>query len=813
MKDFFSHGGKFKGRDIKSKFLRDHTAGVTGKALGQISPSADFGAVGKHPTAQMQQIGLYHDLGKYTPYFQDYLFKRPGWQSGERGKLKQHAKFGAFVLFEKIRQLSGPPDEALLAFFIILHHHLDLSDFDDIKVFAQDDDDPDARIFQKQRQSLLADLPQIAAEMAEPQLADWFKFPERRDFGTIFRQFYPKSADLRHYFQINYLFSLLIEADKLDASETKIYPRKNLDPGAVEQRVESFQQKPGFKPHPLRDRVRRDVTTRLDEPVFLEKRLFTLTAPTGVGKTLTALDFALKLRDREPTLRRGQIIYALPFINIIEQSLSEYQKVFEGHDCNVLAHYQYADVFGRPERKRAVGEDYGDSEQDYHQKAMSLDTWQADVVITSFVQLLHTLIGSRNKLLKKFNHFADSILILDEVQTLRLDLLPVVGAALFYLTRFLNTRVLLMTATKPEIMPLAFNVLLKKEGFAEAECHAEELLPGFEGIFAGYKRTRIIPLLDVNLGKDEAEQAFLEKIFAPNWRPSQSCLVVVNKVQRSIDLFHVVQGFLEEKGLTNPVYCLSTNIVPLHRQSRIAQIKADLEAGRAPILVATQVVEAGVDLDFDMGFRDLGPIDSIVQVAGRINRQSDPTDPTMPHKPLFVMDFGDCQKIYGKTTHDAAQAALRGKTEIPEGNYLTLVSAYFSDISEQGYDESICVFKAMKTLRYSELDEKFQVIKERTDTLSVFVICDPVDESEQVLAAFRRWQDREDEGMTKELFEEQFKKAFHQRIIAVPKYYIEDLADLSINIKLARPEHYDFETGLLRKKTSVPEEKIHTLSL
>jgi CRISPR-associated endonuclease/helicase Cas3 len=811
MKDFYSHAGAFKGRMVKPKLLRDHTTGVTNKALHQLSPDASFVVSDEELRNKMQHIGLYHDLGKYTPYFQDYLFKRQGWNKGERGKLKQHAKFGGFVLFEKIRQLGSMPDDAFLSFFIILHHHSDLSDFSDIKVFAQDNDEPDARIFQKQKQSLLEALPQIAEEMGESQLSDWIIYPAKQVFLKSFRSFYPEAVEIRHYFQINYLFSLLIESDKVDASETYVYPRKNLDSELVERRIEGFRKKADYKPHPLRDRVRNDVVARLDEAGFLEKRLFTLTAPTGVGKTLTALDFALKLRERVPSLQRGQIIYALPFINIIEQSLSEYHAVFKDHDCKVLAHYQYADVFG--ESKRRKEDDFGDSEQDYHQNAMSLDTWQADVVITSFVQLLHTLIGNRNKLLKKFNHFADSIIILDEVQTLRLDLLPVVGAALFYLTRFMNARVLLMTATKPEIMPLAFKKLLSKEGISEEACKAEELLTGFEDIFADYKRTRIVSLLEIDLNNDEVEQAFIQSIFSENWRTDLSCLIVVNKVQRCIDLFCAVRAYLDDNGFDNPIYCLSTNIVPLHRHSRIAQIKRDLELGRKPLLVATQVVEAGVDLDFDMGFRDLGPIDSIVQVAGRINRQSNPVAPAICHKPLFVMDFGDCKKIYGKTTYDAAIAALHNRSEINESDYLKLVSAYFNDISDQGYDKSIKIFRAMKELRYTEIDEEFQVIEDRPNTVSVFVICDLVPESESVLDAYKRWQDRDDEEMTKEKFEEQFKKAFHQRIIAVPKFYVEHLDDLSRDIKIALPHDYDFEIGLIRDKGSAISGTVNTLSL
>lgn len=789
MKDFFSHAGEFKGRMIKPKFLRVHTTEVTQKALNQLSPSA----FDPDLRMRMRQIGLYHDLGKYTPFFQAYLLK-----SGKIDRvLKQHAKFGAFTLCQKIIHQGGTAADAMLAFYIILHHHADLSDFDEIKTLAHPTG-KDADVFHKQLKGLAADIPQIAAEMEEGDLAQWLLFPKEGDYDHAFRKFYlPSKLDIRYYFQINYLFSLLIEADKLDASETRVHVRKKLDPLLVEQFLAGSKNE-------LRNRVRRNVIARMDQIDLEKQRLFTLTAPTGVGKTLTALDFALQLREKVPALRRGQIIYALPFINIIEQSLGVYQEVFSGTDTMVLAHYQYADVFGSGK----INHDFDGGEPEYHQKAMALDTWQSDVVITSFVQLLHTLIGSRNKLLKKFNHFADSIIILDEVQTLRLDLLPVVGAALFYITRFLNTRVLLMTATKPEIMHLAFEKILKREGVAPEDCQAEELLTDFQDIFVSYQRTKIVPLLEIDLGEEDMEQEFIEQVFVSRWQSNTSCLIVVNKVNRSIDLFKAIKDFLGAKNLVNPIYCLSTNIVPAHRQQRIQQIKADLEAGRNPILIATQVVEAGVDLDFDMGFRDLGPIDSIVQVAGRINRQCNPLAPEQPHKPLYIVDFKDCQKIYGRMTHDQARTALENKPEILEGGYLQMVTDYFGEIIVQGYDESISVFNAMKELRYGELDEKFQVIKDAPNTESVFVLCD--DRAWEVKNAFDRWQNR---AMSKEDFEAEFKKDFHQRIIAVPKWYTEHLDDLSKDIKLAMPEHYEQKTGFIRENVKVSADTIYTLCL
>src|SRR5690606_10277037 len=130
---------------------------------------------------------------------------------------------------------------------------------------------------------------------------------------------------------------------------------------------------------------------------------------------------------------------------------------------------------------------------------MTLETWQSDIVITSFVQFFETLIGNRNKLLKKFNHLANAIVILDEIQTLRIDQMPLLGAALYYLTKFLHTRVILMTATQPKIFQLAQKELLSNEG---ESIQYLELLPSHKNIFTSFRRTKLIPLMDIEFRDD-----------------------------------------------------------------------------------------------------------------------------------------------------------------------------------------------------------------------------------------------------------------------------------------------------------------------
>ncbi|MBA3985463.1 MAG: CRISPR-associated helicase Cas3', partial [Flavobacteriales bacterium] len=503
---------------------------------------------------------------------------------------------------------------------------------------------------------------------------------------------------------------------------------------------------------------------------------FTLTAPTGIGKTMTALDFSLKLKDKikQKSGVEARIIYALPFINIIEQALSEYEKVLGEQNINILGHYQYADVFGKSDQKENVD----GAEKGYNQKLMALDTWQADVVITSFVQFFETLIGNRNKLLKKFNHFANAIIILDEVQTLRLDQMPLLGAALFYLSKFLKSRIILMTATRPKIFELAQQEILKEQGESVLP---KELLTNYEEVFALFQRTSIHPLLnDLNEEKENRAQEFVSTVFDGKWSIDKSCLIVCNTVRRSIEIFDAIQNYLKENNFENPIYYLSTNIIPAHRLQRIQDIKDDIQAHKAPILIATQVVEAGVDLDFDMGFRDIGPIDSIIQVAGRINRNN---NPNKLHSPLYIVDFDTkaTTMIYGRLTYIQAKKSLEQQNYFYEKEYLKLITEYFEGISEKSsFTDARTFFNSMQTLKYDAEDKKllpvsaFRIIEESDRYAAVFIEID--DFSTEVLEKYLQKITNE---ISKEEYNKDWKLKFQQHIISVPKYLCENLETIN----------------------------------
>jgi CRISPR-associated endonuclease/helicase Cas3 len=795
---FYSHSKTDEnGYTAGSKLLGDHIGGTLTKAINAHSKNVNFEIEPELLEKLVELTVRFHDFGKYTTFFQNYLLKK----GIINGTLKQHARIGGITAYNLLE--NQDKKLALISLFVIFRHHTQLCDILD---FPKAFNDELQYVFNQQKLDIQAFISQIENELEIPDLNSYLNYPDEREIRKSYKGWIRKEANIRDYFLVNYMFSLLTEADKLDASDTVQYPLKPISENSVDERFGKPDLLEALKftdlsNNEIRNFCRAEVVSNIEREDILSHKIFTLTAPTGIGKTMTALDFALKLKTKliNKTGYESRIIYALPFINIIEQALSEYKSTLS-NDTKIVGHYQYADVFGKNEKQNN-----DDIEQNYKQKLMSVDTWQGDIIITSFVQFFETLIGHRNKLLKKFNHFANAIVILDEVQTLRLDQMPLIGATLYFVSKFLNTRIILMTATKPKIFELAQQEILNSEG---ETVEPLELLKSNKEIFALFKRTKIVPLLNVKF-TDDVGNEFIEQIFQEKWKPSKSCIIVCNTVNRSIEIFNKITEYIEEQNFKNPIHYLSTNIIPAHRSERIRLIKSEIENGETPILVSTQVVEAGVDLDFDMGFRDLGPIDSIIQVAGRINRNN---NPEKKHSPLYIIDFGDAKKIYGQITGIQAEGALKTKTEFPEETYFDLIDSYFDNVaSRSSYSNFNKIFESMKTLRYDgevTHDERpvssFRIIEESRTTVAVFVEIDNF--SKQLRDNYLK---KITGKIAKEEFEESFKTAFQQRIITVPNYLAVELKSINefdqsllvIQNEVVN-DYYNESTGFIRKPTN-----------
>jgi len=781
---FYSHSKEDDlGEVFGSKELRTHIAGVKENALFHFADNVDLG-LSKEELKELVKLTAYlHDLGKYTTYFQNYLLKKESIDN----RLKQHARIGGFTAFNLLEENQK---KALLAFYVIFSHHGQLTNFSEIATRLGRDLNS---IIDEQQENLKQYFEFIEKDLGIENLTKSIFYSDERKIRRGFRIWEKKEASVQDYFLINYLFSLLVEGDKLDASDTLPYSLKSIKLDSVDERFGKVSVKnynfTDLSDDELRNYCRAVVTSHLDDKDILDQYIFTLTAPTGIGKTMTALDFSLKLKNKIKVEEgiESRIIYALPFINIIEQALSEYEKTLEGQDVKILGHYQYADIFGEDKEK-------GNGEvSNYNQKLMALDTWQSDIVITSFVQFFQTLISNRNKLLMKFNHFANAIIILDEVQTLRLDQMPLLGAALYYLSKHLKSRIILMTATRPKIFELANKEILSAQN---EKVYPKELLTNYEEVFARYSRTAIYPtLIEIAENDEDKVPDFINNIFNNKWDSESSCLLVCNTVGFSIDLYDGIRIFLEENEYDNPIYYLSTNIIPAHRFKQIKKVKADLDAGKAPILIATQVVEAGVDLDFDMGFRDIGPIDSIIQVAGRINRNN---NPEKSNAPLYIVDFDPKRtiRIYGRLTYQQTKNALEKQTRFEEEEYLKLIEDYFDGISNKSsFATSRSFFDSMDKLNYDNEERNtypvsaFRIIEESNFYSTVFI---EVDERAEVVR--EKYLKKITGEIDNEEFSRKWKLKFQQHIISIPTYLCDSLDPIN-----------DYEDNIL----VVPLDEIH----
>lgn len=660
-------------------------------------------------------VGLVHDFGKYTTYFQDRLGGRKDW-----GKLSDHALlsalYGAFVV-EKLgkgKEMEGVGGFLpLLSFFVVFHHHVDLRSLAHVEERLREDSDY-REIIRKQVADLKDHAAIINQDLRELHLPAVGEFAERIEEITFSLQKAKyrlenklgEEEKSRMALLTLSLFSALVDADKKSAGGVEEIQRRSLPSSLVEtykaERLKGDSTSGSIDA--LREEIFRRVTGRVEALDLRQNRLFTLTAPTGSGKTLTGFALALKLRERiERELHYlPRIVYSLPFISIIDQNFKVLSEVlaqmedFEGNSsAYILGHHHLSDL--RYEE--------GDEEKEPDMALALIESWESEVIVTTFVQLLHSVVGFKNRFLRKYHNLARSIIILDEVQNVPAEYWPLLRKMFTLMARYLGCFIVLSTATRPLI-------------FEEGE--ALELLQEKETYFHSLRRVTLRPRLKEPRSVEELVQWFADTLYDP----SKSYLLVLNTIRSSIAVY---EG-LKERGIPGLHY-LSANLVSVDKLNRIQEVKAALEKGQKPVLVSTQVVEAGVDLDFDCTVRDIGPLDSIIQVAGRCNRNF-----RKGHGggEVWVVSLEDehhktyASYVYLKLLPSITLQILREFSEIQEEDFLDLAERYFARVREwKSFDRSEGIYQALLALRFYEEREvsvaHFRLIEEKGTIYPVFV--------------------------------------------------------------------------------------------
>lgn len=596
----------WRSRDAAAHLIHQHLRDVA------ILAAAFAGKIGVERAGEL--IGLLHDIGKYSKEFQDYIKSALGLTNCDeddyvdanvqRGKV-DHSSAGAQYIWQALAE-KGPLENriAQVLALCVASHHSGLIDCLDVG-----GEDNFSRRMLKATQKTHLDEVRHAADaeilaradvlLATPELLEELRSLIGRILGKN-RDVYQgrqRNAQQQLGLAVRFLFSCLIDADRIDTADfehnrvKKFRPNGNYAEWSI--LIERLEGKLAtLTPSRPIDHLRRDISRHCLDAAVRGGGSYTLTVPTGGGKTLASLRFALHHAARR---KLDRIIYIIPFTSIIEQNAQVVRDILEPLDAPtgegriVLEHHSSI----TPEQ------------QTWREKTLC-ENWDAPVVYTTMVQFLETLFGAGTRGARRMHQLANAVLIFDEVQTLPIKCTHLFNNAINFLTEQCNSTVVLCTATQP----LLHQVSAEKGAIRLASQH--EIMPDVHQLFADLKRVDVRDQRKSGgWSVEDVAQLALEELYRAG-----SSLVIVNTKRAAQAIFMLCHEQLDQGW----AFHLSTDMCPAHRKDELAKVRTRLEEGLPTLCVSTQLIEAGVDVDFGSVIRYLAGLDSIAQAAGRCNR-------------------------------------------------------------------------------------------------------------------------------------------------------------------------------------------------
>ncbi|MES0855069.1 CRISPR-associated helicase Cas3' [Geobacillus sp. G4] len=620
--------------------------------------------------------GLLHDLGKFHPFFQEYLQKQA---NGEMCRSIPHAIWGAAFMYQLYWGKIRDPHAWKWFSLPIAGHHAGLHSPDYLSITLKEK-------LEKQSSHFLEILKQ----------AEWFLkkfvFPRIQSAEKI-----PSFSDTEREMWIRLVFSALVDADYLD---TERHFQPELSPlrrptvsitdlwnmfAADQEQVTSHADDTAV------NRMRREVYEECVRAAAKQQGVYRLTVPTGGGKTRSSLAFALK-HAVEHGLDR--VIVAIPYTSIIEQTADVYRGIF-GNDA-VLEHHSQIEVDDEKEKE----------DERLIQHRLSAENWDAPLIVTTTVQLFDSLFSNRPSKVRKLHNLSRSVIILDEVQALPAELLKPTLDALAMLVRHCQTTVVLSSATQPFFEESRF-----LDVFSQIEVKEILPLPIVNRHFQQMQR------VDYEIWKSPVSLPQLVRFI----REQKQLLVVFNTRKEAKECVELLQ---EDDG----VFHLSTLLCSAHRRRILEEVRERLKKNQPVRLISTQVVEAGVDLDFPIVMRQMGPLDRIVQAAGRCNREG-----KMDKGKVIIFETEDMPSPRGsyRTAMETARFLLaqRHPNDLHNPN---IFREYFRRLFASVDVDSKNIQKDREMLDYPLVAEKYRLIDQ--DTVSVIV---PYEEASEYL---RMWE-------------------------------------------------------------------------
>lgn len=647
MKDYFSHPGKRLETHIRR--VTDKTRNRTHLKIAEIA-------------------ALFHDLGKINPNFQEKL--KPIDERRKNLEYSSHAYLStlAWLCFCNSNMqivknfLDGKRSAVYSVATIIARHHGNLPNMNE--GFLNDDECKRLKDFVLQTSAGDLRISEFLSEYFEDfstHNAFSTKVEERildillTDFPKNFKkQVLPNISDKLDFFlNTQFGFASLIESDKRDAGENTTFNNKDLLPDFRDKfsvnlktklqdvETESAEQESEKKKRldAIRSQMRAEALANLR--MFLaegkERRVFTLPAPTGAGKTLMLLSLAneiLKVRDDL------SVIYALPFLAITEQTENICLDILKD-DKKVLRVDSKSENKEIERLQKILDDDPGDENvKKLLQQLFSNETFDHPFIITTFVQVFETLVSNRNATLLRLPNFSKTIFLLDEIQALPPSLYTFFVAYLDEFCRKFDSYVIVSTATMPHLkLPDEKNYAARQkpsEVFTRYE-EPKKLLDEKFYSFDEFNRYKIIPNFKIESIADLAAEIR---------NRNESCLVVMNTIKNTKSLFKELNGDFNFQTEESEYILLNTHFTLEDRQRKLAECQRRLNnKGKKEkvVLISTQLIEAGVDIDFPVVYRDLCPLPNLIQTAGRCNRN-------------YKLDFGEVYFFEIKDEHGKSSA-------------------------------------------------------------------------------------------------------------------------------------------------------------
>ena len=590
-----------------------------------------------------KQVKLYHDIAKLKNNFQIYI------RDTSNDKLdKNHSFLSAyfFLLNSKFDEIP-----TIFGFLAIVSHH---SDAINLMTLARDAN----KFFKNSKELEYWDEVAGAAKNINIYLGLSTKKDEFLDRAEKLRQYlillqYKHKFTYEDFINFKSLYSNLVYSDKFEAIfNTPKQETKDIPIDVLECDIKTLP------PNKKRDEFRNFVLNNFDE----NYKLFTLTAPTGYGKTLTALNFALKFN-------KSRIIYALPFTSIIDQTYDIIAKIYENSDISV----------SKAHHKTTIGEENLTEEDRYSKIKFLMESFSGEINVTTLYQLIFALFGNKNKDNVKFNQLKNSVVIIDEAQAIPYNFRKDFILLCEIISQRLGTIFIFMSATMPVIKSENFKEISNLDYFSKQDRY-------------------VIKWLDIS-----GEEELLEKICET--ARDKNTLVVVNTIKKAQELFVKLRDKFT-------CFCLNGYMYDDHKRATIEAVRCAIDKSKDDplaskiLLISTQSIEAGVDLDFDVGFREVSPISSIIQTAGRVNRHFGEIRGELyvfPEISKFTnLIYGDLQKV------SKAILEIFKQREVRESEILEISNLYFQKISDQL--ENLYIESEIKKLEFENINQKIEEI-------------------------------------------------------------------------------------------------------